>query len=400
MRDVYIVAAKRTAIGSFLGTLSSVSAPQMAASVIRNIIEETNIDPKDLDEVVMGHVLMAGQGQGAGRQAALLAGVDVSVVAYSLNLVCGSGMKTIMNAAAGIMTGQQNLVIAGGMENMSQAPHMIKQLRNGQKMGSVEAVDHMLVDALLDAFEPIHMGITAENIASKYNISRQEQDAFAIHSQAKAIAAVDAGRFDDEIVPVTVKLRREEIIFDKDEYPNRKTSLEKLATLRPAFKKDGSVTAGNASGLNDGASAILLASQEMVDKYNLKPMAKVIGFGQGGVEPSLMGLGPTPAIQKALASANLKLDDIELFELNEAFAAQSLGVVTELVEAHGVDKEALLKRTNVNGGAIALGHPLGASGNRITVSLVHEMKKQNLKYGLASLCIGGGMGTAIILERV
>lgn len=400
MRDVYIVAAKRTAIGSFLGTLSSVSAPQMAASVIRNIIEETNIDPKDLDEVVMGHVLMAGQGQGAGRQAALLAGVDVSVVAYSLNLVCGSGMKTIMNAAAGIMTGQQNLVIAGGMENMSQAPHMIKQLRNGQKMGSVEAVDHMLVDALLDAFEPIHMGITAENIASKYNISRQEQDAFAIHSQEKAIAAVDAGRFDDEIVPVTVKLRREEIIFDKDEYPNRKTSLEKLATLRPAFKKDGSVTAGNASGLNDGASAILLASQEMVDKYNLKPMAKVIGFGQGGVEPSLMGLGPTPAIQKALVSADLKLDDIELFELNEAFAAQSLGVVTELVEAHGVDKEALLKRTNVNGGAIALGHPLGASGNRITVSLVHEMKKQNLKYGLASLCIGGGMGTAIILERV
>lgn len=400
MKNVYIVGAKRTPIGSLLGSLSSVKAADLASPIIASLIEESGIESSKLDEIVLGNVLPAGQGQGVARQAALNAGVAISVPAYSINMVCGSGMKTVMNASMGIMSGLQHLVIAGGTESMSQAPHLVKKLRDGVKMGSIEMQDHMLVDALHDAFTPIHMGNTAENIANKYSISRETQDKFAINSQSKAIVAVDSRRFKDEIVPIVVKGRKGEVVVDTDEYPNRNTSFEKLSGLRPAFVKDGSVSAGNASGLNDGASAVLVASEEAVAMYNLKPLVKVVGFGQAGVDPNIMGLGPTGAISNALKMANLKLEDIDLLELNEAFAAQGLGVVHELVEEHGVDKEALLAKTNVNGGAIALGHPLGASGNRIMVTLIHEMIKRDVRYGLASLCIGGGMGTAIILEKV
>lgn len=400
MKNVYIVGAKRTAIGSFLGSLSSVKASDLASPVLKQLVHDTSIDSTLLDEVVLGNVLPAGQSQGVARQASIHAGIDVSVPAYSINMVCGSGMKTVMNAAMGIMSGVQNLVIAGGVESMSQAPHIIKNVRNGVKMGNLDIHDHILHDALHDAFSPIHMGVTAENIAKKYNISRELQDEFAIASQSKAIEAVDQGKFKDEIVPIIVTTRKGEVVVDTDEYPNRTTSLEKLGGLRPAFLKEGSVSAGNSSGLNDGASAVMVASQEMVDQQNLKPMVKIIGFGQAGLDPNIMGLGPSGAIKNALNMANLNLADIDLIELNEAFAAQGLGVIHELVEEHGVDKENLLSKTNVNGGAIALGHPLGASGNRIIVTLIHEMMKRKCKYGLASLCIGGGMGTAIILEKV
>lgn len=400
MKDVYIVGAKRTPIGNLLGSLSSVKAADLASPVIKTLLDDAQVDSKHLDEVVLGNVLPAGQGQGVARQASLKAGVDVSVPAYSINMVCGSGMKTVMNAAMGIMSGVQNLVLAGGVESMSQAPHIMKGVRTGVKMGNVEMHDHILLDALHDAFTPIHMGNTAENIATKYNISREAQDAFAIASQAKAIKAVDELRFKDEIVPIVVPSRKGDITVDTDEYPNRHTSLEKLGTLRPAFVKDGSVSAGNSSGLNDGASAVLVASQESVESLNLKPLVKVVGFGQAGLDPNIMGLGPTEAINNALKMANLKLEQMDLIELNKAFAAQGLGVIHELLEIHGGDKEALLERTNVNGGAIALGHPLGASGNRIIVTLIHEMVKRECRYGLASLCIGGGMGTAIILEKV
>lgn len=400
MSNVYIVGAKRTPIGSFLGSFSTVSAADLGKVVIENLVSETGIDSKKIDEVVLGHVLPAGQGQGVARQASLKAGIDISVPAYSLNMVCGSGMKTIMNAYMGIKSEVQNLVIAGGIENMSQSPHLLKDSRVGKKMGSMEAVDHMLYDALTDAFQHIHMGITAENIADKYNITREQQDAFAFDSQKKAIASVDAGVFDNEIVSVVVPNRRGDITVDRDEYPNRKTDLDKLAGLRPAFKKDGSVTAGNASGLNDGASAVMVASEKAVAENGLTPLVKIVGIGQAGVDPSVMGLGPTEAINNALRHAGLGLKDMDVIELNEAFASQSLGVIHELLETNDDTRERLMAVTNVNGGAIALGHPLGASGNRIVVSLIYEMLRSEAKYGLASLCIGGGMGTAIVLERV
>lgn len=401
MNKVYIVSAKRTAIGSFLGSLKEVSAGNLAAPVIKSIVEETKIDPANIDEVLLGNILPAGQGQGIARQASINAGIPSSVAAYGVNMVCGSGMKSVMLAYANIKANIADVIIAGGTESMSQSPFILpRQIRDGVKMGNINAVDHMIHDALTDAFNPIHMGITAENIVEKHNISREQQDEFAIASQQKAIAAIDNGVFKDEIVPITVKTRKEEIVVDTDEYPNRRTSFEKLSTLRPAFKKDGSVTAGNSSGINDGASIMMIASQEAVKKYNLKPLMEIVAFGQGGVDPSIMGLGPTPAIKQALSRAQLNINDIELFELNEAFAAQSLGVLIELENEFGVSKEEILKRTNVNGGAIALGHPVGASGNRIITTLIHQMMKDKKTYGLASLCIGGGMGTAIILKNV
>lgn len=401
MNKVYIVSAKRTAIGSFLGSLKEVSAGNLAAPVIKSIVEETKIDPANIDEVLLGNILPAGQGQGIARQASINAGIPSSVAAYGVNMVCGSGMKSVMLAYANIKANVANVIIAGGTESMSQSPFILpRQIRDGVKMGNINAVDHMIHDALTDAFNPIHMGITAENIVEKYNISREQQDEFAIASQQKAIAAIDNGVFKDEIVPITIKTRKAEVVVDTDEYPNRNTSLEKLSTLRPAFKKDGTVTAGNSSGINDGASIMMVASQEAVKKYNLKPLMEIVAFGQGGVDPSIMGLGPTPAIKQALSRAQLNINDIELFELNEAFAAQSLGVLIELENEFGVSKEEILKRTNVNGGAIALGHPVGASGNRIITTLIHQMMKDKKTYGLASLCIGGGMGTAIILKNV
>lgn len=401
MSRVFIVSAKRTAIGSFLGSLSTVHPAELGSTVVQAILEETKVPASEIDEVIVGNILPAGQGQGIARQVSIGAGIPKEVPAYGLNMVCGSGMKTIMNAYTSIAAGFHHLVIAGGTESMSRAPYIIpEKTRSGIKMGSFTIKDHMIDDALMDAFDNIHMGITAENIAELYNITREEQDQFAIDSQTKAIAAVDAGVFKDEIVPVTIKTRKETIVVDTDEYPNRRTSFEKLGTLRAAFAKEGTVTAGNASGINDGASFMLIASEEAVQKYHLKPLVEVVGIGQGGVDPTIMGMGPVPAIQNALSFAKLSLADMDLLELNEAFASQSIGVVKELSKQHQMSVEDIMSKTNVNGGAIALGHPVGASGNRITTTLIHEMGKRNSTYGLASLCIGGGMGTAVILKRV
>lgn len=401
MRKAFIVSAKRTPIGSFLGSLKNTPASELGAVLVKKIIEDNSINPAEVDEVIIGNILPAGQGQGIARQVALKAGIPVEVPAYSINIACGSGMKAVMNALTSIRAGYADLIFAGGVESMSGAPYLIPaSTRSGYKMGEMKVVDHMIFDALTDAFDGIHMGVTAENIAERYGISRERQDAFAAESQRKAIEAVDTGKFKDEIVPVKVKIGKEEILFDTDEYPNRKTNIEKLAKLKPAFKKDGTVTAGNASGINDGGSIMLVASEEAVEKYNLKPLAEIIGIGQGGVDPRVMGLGPTPAVRNALKDAGLNLQDIEIFELNEAFAAQALGVVHELSLEHGMTEEEILGITNVNGGAIALGHPVGASGNRIMVTLLHEMLKRGLNYGLATLCIGGGMGTAVVLKRI
>ena len=368
MSKVYVVAAKRSAIGSFLGSLAPLKPGDLGAQIVKNILEETKVDPANIDEVIVGNVLSAGQAQGVGRQVSIKAGIPYEVPAYSVNIICGSGMKSIITAFSNIKAGEANLVIAGGTESMSGAGFILPgAIRGGHKMA---------------------------------DLTMKEQDAFALESQKKAIAAVDSGKFKDEIVPIIIPNKKGDIIFDTDEYPNRKTDAEKLAKLKPAFKKDGSVTAGNASGLNDGASFVMLASEEAVKKYNLKPLVEIISTGTGGVDPLIMGMGPVPAIRKAFNKTDLKLKDMELIELNEAFAAQSLGVIKELCKEHGVTPEWIKERTNVNGGAIALGHPVGASGNRITVTLIHEMKKRGVEYGLASLCIGGGMGTALILKNV
>lgn len=400
MKKVYIVSAKRTAVGTFLGSLSKISPVDMGTAVVKNIFEETGISPTVIDEVIVGNVLSAGQKQGVGRQVSVNSGIPIEVPGYSVNILCGSGMKSVMIAANDIKLGEAELVIAGGIESMSLAPYLQHNIRTGNKMGEVSLKDHVIVDGLTDAFTGTHMGITAENIATKHNISRESQDKFAIYSQKKAIEAIDSGRFKDEIVPLEVKIGKETVLFAQDEHPNRKTNLEKLAGLRPAFKKDGSVTAGNASGVNDGAAMVLLVSEEAIKKYNLKPLAEIIGYDQAGVGPEVMGLGPVPAINKVLKRTGMTLNDMDLIELNEAFAAQSLGVVKELSETNNVTEESILEKTNVNGGAIALGHPIGASGARIIVTLIHEMKKRNSNYGLASLCIGGGMGTSIILKNI
>ncbi|NLW52110.1 MAG: acetyl-CoA C-acetyltransferase [Tissierellia bacterium] len=400
MSKVFITSAKRTPIGNFSGTLKGMSPGELGAIVVKNILEESKLDGAKLDEVVMGNVLSAGQGQNVARQVSLKGGVPSDVPAYGINMVCGSGMKAVMNAFTSVKAGLSNLVIAGGAESMSQAPYLVSgNNRNGVKMGNQVMVDHMIKDGLWDVYNDYHMGITAENIAEKHGLTREEQDAFAAGSQQRAVKAVEEGLFDDEIVPVVLKSRKGEVVFDKDEYPKAGTTEETLGKLRPAFKKDGTVTAGNASGLNDSASACLVASEEAVKENGLTPLVEVVSVGQGGVDPSVMGLGPVPAIRNALKAANLELKDIDVLELNEAFAAQSLGVVTELAEEHGVSKEEILSKTNLNGGAIAIGHPIGASGNRIIVTLIHLMKKHGYKYGLASLCIGGGMGTAVILRN-
>ncbi len=401
MKKVYLVSAKRSAIGSMLGSLKDLSPAYVGSKVLAAALEEGGVSPEWLDEVIVGNVLPAGAKQGPGRQVAIGAGVPVEIPAYSLNMVCGSGMKAVMNAVLSIKAGAAGLVAAGGTEIMSGAPFLVPgKTRWGAKMGDMKLIDHMIYDSLTDAYSGQHMGITAENIVEKYGISREAQDRFAINSQTKAIAAQDAGKFKDEIVPITVKQGKKEFVFENDEYINRTTTYEKLSTLRPAFKADGSVTAGNASGINDGASFVVLASEEAVERYNLSPMAEIVGIGQGGVDPQVMGLGPVPAVRNALKNAGMKLSDIQLLELNEAFAAQSLGVVKLLSEEHGESEDEILSRCNVNGGAIALGHPVGASGNRIIVTLAHELKKSGKTYGLASLCIGGGMGTAVILKNL
>ena len=400
-KKVYVVGAKRTAVGNFLGTLSGVHPKVLGSTVVKELLASSGVKPENVDEVICGNVLGAGLGQNIGRTIALEAGIPDSVCAHTTNMLCGSGMRTVMEATMSIQVGFNDIVVAGGVESMSQAPYLIPaNTRSGNKMGSWKAEDHMLHDALVDTLYNIHMGVTAENIAEKYKIGRQEQDEFAMGSQKKAIAAQDAGKFKEEIVPVVIPSKKGDIVFDTDEFPNRKTDVEKLGKLKPAFIKDGTVTAGNASGINDGASFMVLASEDAVKKYGLKPLCEVVAYGQGGVDPRVMGLGPTPAIRKALNSAGMKLADMEIIELNEAFAAQSLGVIHELVEEHGVDKAELMAKTNVNGSAIALGHPVGISGNRIMVSMIHEMKRTGKKLGLASLCIGGGQGTAVILKLV
>ncbi|MGM9973187.1 MAG: acetyl-CoA C-acetyltransferase [Clostridiaceae bacterium] len=400
MSKVFIAAAKRTPVGSFQGMLKSLTPADMAAVLVKAILEETKLPKEAVDEVIVGNILPAGQGQGIARQVAIKGGLPIETPAYSINIACGSGMKAVMNASAAIKSGYADLIIAGGTESMSNAPYILpKEIRGGIKMGEFSVKDHMLHDALTDAFTGIHMGITAENIAEKYNISREMQDLFAIESQRKAIEAQDNGRFKEEIIPIEAKVGRENILVTEDEYINRKTTLEKLSTLRPAFKKDGTVTAGNASGINDGASIMLIASEGAIEKYSLTPLVELVGIGQGGVAPELMGLGPTPAIKKALEDADLTLKDMDLIELNEAFAAQSLGVIKELSEEYNISEDELKKITNVNGGAIALGHPVGASGNRIMVTLIYEMIRRKSLYGAATLCIGGGMGTAVVLKN-
>ena len=401
MEKVYIVGAKRTPIGSFLGSLKSVSAVKLASQAIRGALEQAQVQSTDVTEVILGNVLSAGLGQGIARQAAIGAGLSIDVPAYSLNMVCGSGLKAVANGMSMIQSGLAQAVVTGGTESMSNAPFLVDgHIRSGRKMGHMNFTDSMLHDGLTDAFEGYHMGITAENVAREFGISRGEQDQFAIRSQEKAIIAQDSGKFADEIVPVVVETRAGVEEVAEDEYINRTTTLEKMTNLRPVFKADGTVTAANASGLNDGASAIILASGQLAAAQQLPIMAEVIAIGQGGVDPSVMGIGPVPAIKKALEAANLTLADIDLFELNEAFAAQSLAVMNELVAESGESMETLSERTNVNGGAIALGHPIGASGNRILITLLYELKRRNLTYGLASLCIGGGMGLAVIIKNV
>jgi len=399
-RRVFVVGAKRTAIGVFGGGLKNVPATKLGSIAIKAALEQSGIEVSDINEVIMGNVLIAGQGMGPGRQASIYAGIPAEIPAYTVHMVCGSGMKSIILGAKDIAYGEAEVVVAGGMESMSQAPYLVNyKTRFGAKFGDMTMVDHMVSDGLTDVFNHVHMGITAEEIVSRYDISREEQDEYALESQNRARNAIAAGKFKDEIVPVEVVERKVTKIVDTDEGP-RETSLEKLAKLRPAFKKDGSVTAGNSSTLNDGASAIVLASEDYVKAHNLTPLAEIIAWGQGGVDPIVMGLGPVPATDNALKYAGLKFTDIDLIEANEAFAAQTLGVIRNWNKMYGVSKEYILERANVNGGAIALGHPIGCSGNRITVTLLYEMMKRNLELGLATLCIGGGMGTAVIIKKV
>ena len=394
---VYIVEAKRSAIGSFLGTLKDVTPGDLAGQVIKDLTK--NIDKNIVDEVIVGNILSAGHLQGIGRQASILGGLPKSTVAYSLNMLCGSGMKAVMNAVAQIKSGECDVIVAGGVESMSGAPFLVSsKARSSLGLGDNKLVDS-ISDALTDAFEGYHMGITAENIAEKFNITREIQDEYSLDSQRKAIAADDAGKFEDEIVPIIVQTRKGDIIFKKDEYINRNTSLEKLNNLRPVFKKDGTVTAGNASGINDGASFTLIASENAVKKYNLKPLVEIVDISQVGIDPSVMGLSPAYAIDKLLKKTGVDISDIDIIEVNEAFAAQILGVFELLKEKVNLTDEILNKNMNVNGSGIALGHPVGASANRIIVSLIHEMLRENSTYGLASLCIGGGLGTAILLKK-
>lgn len=392
MQEVVIVAATRTAIGSFQGSLADVSAVDLGAAVIRRLLEQTQLDPAQVDEVLLGHVLTAGAGQNTARQAAIKAGLPHAVPAMTLNKVCGSGLKTLHLAAQAIRCGDAEVVIAGGMENMSQAPYLMPGARTGLRMGHGKVIDTMIQDGLWDAFNDYHMGITAENLVEKYQISREEQDAFAAASQAKAVAAIEAGRFDAEITPIVIPQRKgDPLSFAKDEQPRAGTTAESLAKLKPAFKKDGSVTAGNASSLNDGAAAVLLMSADKAQALGLPVLAKIAGYANAGVDPAIMGIGPVSATRRCLEKAGWQLADLDLIEANEAFAAQALSVGKEL------NWDA--SKVNVNGGAIALGHPIGASGCRILVSLLHEMIRSDAKKGLATLCIGGGQGVALAIER-
>jgi acetyl-CoA C-acetyltransferase len=401
MERVFIVAAKRTPIGSFCGSFSNISAGELAGIAIKGAIESAQLDSQLVDEVIVGNVVSADQGMGVGRQAALYAGIPETVPAYSVNMVCGSGMKSLTDAASRIKAGEASIVIAAGVEVMSAIPFAIAgKNRLGQKMGDINAKDLLVSDGLTDAFHNYHMGMTAENVAKRFNITRQAQDLFAFESQKKAVAAIEQGRFENEIVPVDVQERRNIRRVSDDEYPKASTTLDGLAKLRPAFDKEGTVTAGNASGINDGASALVVVSETALRQLNLEPMCELVSSAQTGLAPEIMGLGPVESVTQALEKIRLSIQDIDLFELNEAFAAQALGVMQGLADKNSVSLDSIKEKSNLNGGAIALGHPLGASGNRIVVTLIHEMQKQKCKYGVASLCVGGGMGTAIVLRGI
>lgn len=390
VREAVIVSAVRTPVGSFNGSLSPFSAVELGALVIKAALEKAHLAADAVDEVIMGNVLQAGLGQNPARQAAVKAGVPVEVPSFTINKVCGSGLKAVNLAAQAILAGDADVVVAGGMESMTNAPYVLEKARWGMRMGDGKVIDAMIRDGLWDAFNDYHMGITAENVAEKYGVSREAQDQAALASQQKACAAIEAGVFKEEIVPVVIKSKKGDRVFDTDEFPRAGTTAEGLAKLKPAFKKDGTVTAGNASGINDGAAVVVVMSREKADALGIKPLAKIAGYASGGVDPAIMGMGPVPATKKALKKAGLTVADLDLIEANEAFAAQWLAVGKEL--ALPADK------INVHGGAIALGHPIGASGNRILVSLVHAMQQRQAKHGLATLCIGGGQGTATILE--
>lgn len=387
---VVIVSAKRTAIGSFGGSLSTMPAAQIGKIVIEAVLAETGVKPKEVDEVIFGQVLTANCGQNPARQAAIYAGIPKEKTAVTVNQVCGSGLRTVAMGMQAILCGDAHIVVAGGQENMSLSPHAL-HMRDGVKFGDVSVKDTMIVDGLWDVYNDYHMGITAENIAEKYQITREQQDAFAATSQQRAEAAIKAGKFKDEIVPVTIKKKKEEVVFDTDEFPRAGVTAEGLSGLRPAFKKDGTVTAANASGINDGAAAILLMRESEAKARGLKPLAKIASWATAGVDPEVMGTGPIPASKAALHKAGWSVADLDLVESNEAFAAQACSVTKEL----GLDPE----KTNVNGGAIALGHPIGASGARVLVTLLHEMHRRDAKKGLATLCIGGGMGIALCVAR-
>jgi len=391
MSDIVIVSAARTPVGSFNGALSGLPASELGKIAIEAAISRAGLQPSDVDEVILGQVLQAGAGQGPARQASVKAGVPVESPAWSLNQLCGSGLRAVALAAQQIAAGDASVVVAGGQESMSQAPHA-QNLRGGQKMGDLSFVDTMIKDGLWDAFHGYHMGQTAENIASRWQITREDQDKFAVASQNKAEAAQKAGKFDDEIVPVTIKGRKGDVVVDKDEFIRHGVTLDGISGLKPAFTKDGSVTAANASGLNDGAAALVLMSADEAKKRGLKPLARIASWANAGVEPEIMGTGPIPASKKALEKAGWTVADLDLVESNEAFAAQSLCVVREL----GLDPA----KVNVNGGAIAIGHPIGASGARILTTLLHEMKRSGARKGLATLCIGGGMGVAMCVEAI
>lgn len=392
MKEVVIVSAVRTPVGSFGGVFKDVPAVDLGVVAVKEAIRQAGIKPEDVNEVYMGCILQAGLGQGVARQISVKAGIPVEVPATTINMLCGSGLRTVSLAAQTIIAGDNDVVVVGGAENMSRAPYVLNNARFGSRMGNDTMVDTMVHDALTDAFNGYHMGITAENVAEKYGITREEQDAFAASSQNKAEKAMAEGKFRDEIAPVTIPQRRgEPLVVDTDEYPKKGVTAESLAKLRPAFKKDGTVTAGNASGINDGAAALVVMSKEKADELGLTPLATIVSYGNGGVDPSIMGIGPVPSTKTALQKSGLTIDDMDLIEANEAFAAQALAVGKELKW----DAE----KVNVNGGAIALGHPVGASGARILVTLLHEMKRRNSNYGLATLCIGGGMGTSVVVKR-
>ncbi len=391
MKEVVIVSACRTAIGSFNGTLKNVKPADLGATVVKEAVNRAGIKPEQVDEVIFGNVLQAGLGQNIARQVSIKAGLPIETTAMTINIVCGSGLKSVALAANQIKAGEADIVVCGGTENMSNAPYAVPSARFGARMFNTQMVDVMVNDGLWDAFNNYHMGMTAENVAAQYGLTREMQDEFAVASQNKAEAAVKSGRFKDEIVPVVIKGKKGDTVFDTDEFPKFGTTMESVSKLKPAFKKDGgTVTAANASGINDSAAALVVMSKEKADELGLKPMAKIVSYATGGVDPSVMGIGPVPAVRKALAKADLTIDDMDLIEANEAFAAQSLAVARDL----GFD----MAKVNVNGGAIALGHPIGASGARILVTLLYEMQKRGSHKGLATLCIGGGMGQALIVE--